>query len=117
MREQPSGKDLLDIARDVLRDDLISSLPENKRYPALMVANAMAIVMRQMEAGEESETDERKILSDLLGEEGLLEQLNKVLARRIRMGQADGLEVWQVLHRVTVDKVAESNPGYFSLGD
>jgi len=112
MREQPSGKDLLDIARDVLREDLIPALPENKRYPALMIANAMAIVMRQMETGEQGETDEQKLVGDLLGEDGSLEHLNKSLATRIRNGQADDVRVWQALQSVAVGKVAESNPRY-----
>ena len=115
MREQPSGKDLLDIARDVLREDLIPALPENKRYPALMIANAMAIVMRQIEAGEEGSIEEQKTLGNLLNEEGSLEHLNTTLARRIRNGQADGAEIWQALHDVAVGKVGESNPRYFNV--
>jgi len=112
MREQPSGKDLLDIARDVLRDDLIPALPENKRYPALMIANAMAIVMRQIETGEEGGIEEQKTLGDLLGEDGSLNDLNIILANRIREGHADGVETWQALRGVAVGKVAESNPRY-----
>jgi len=112
MREQPSGKDLLDIAREVLRQDLIPALPDDKRYPALMIANALAIVMRQIEAGEEGGIEEQKIFGDLLRDEDTLEHLNKTLARRIRRGDADGVEFWQALHKVAVGKVAESNPRY-----
>jgi len=115
MRDQPSGKDLLDIARDVLRDDLIPALPDDKRYPALMIANAMAIVMRQIEAGEEGSIEEQKILSDLLREDGSLEHLNATLASRIREGRADGVEIWQALRGVAAGKVGESNPRYLNV--
>jgi len=112
MREKPSGADLLDIARDVLRNDLLPALPEENRYQALMIANAMAIVMRQLAAGEAGETNEQTKLETSLGIKGSLEQLNSTLANRIRSGDADGPEIWQALHDVATAKVAESNPKY-----
>ena len=110
MRENPSGADLLDIARDVLRGEILPALPDDKRYQALMIANAMAIVMRQLEAGEDGHSHEQTRLGDLLDADGSLEQLNSTLAGRIRSGDADGAEVWAMLHDIAVGKVAESNP-------
>ncbi len=49
MREQPNGKELLAIARQVLKDAVIPNLPGEQRYNALMIANAMAIASRQFE--------------------------------------------------------------------
>jgi len=112
MRELPSGAGLLDIARDVLREDLLPALPEGKRYQALMVANAMAIVMRQIEAGEGATDVERTALEVLLGFAETPSGLNSEMARRIRGGKADEVDVWQALHEIAVGKVAESNPKY-----
>ncbi len=112
MRENPSGKELLEIARDVLRDEVLPALPDDKRYQALMIANAMAIVMRQLEAGEGGLAGEQGRLENLLGAEDTLEHLNSTLASRIRNGEADGPDIWIALHDVALEKVAESNPKY-----
>lgn len=112
MRNRPSGTELLDIAREVLREKLIPDLGPDQRYDALMVANAMAIVMRQMEAGEQTTADERKALSEHLGREGTLESLNRELALRIRNGHTDGTEIWRTLHMTALARVSESNPKY-----
>jgi hypothetical protein len=97
MRENPSGKDLLDIAREVLREELIPALPADKKYSALMIANAMAIVMRQIEAGQETDVSRLEL---------------KTLAERIRSGGVEGRETWQALRKTALGKVAESNPKY-----
>ncbi len=46
MHEPPSGPELLDAARRTLLDELLPALPAEKHYPALMVANAIAIAAR-----------------------------------------------------------------------
>ena len=117
MRDRPSGAELLDVAREVLRDKITSDLSPESRYDALMVANAMAIVMRQMEAGEQGQKDERQALSRTLGIEGDLETLNTELANRIRFGDAGNPATWKVLHDVAVAKVAESNPRYLTADE
>jgi len=47
----PSQADLLDIAREVLKGDIVDALDGDTKYKALMVANAMAIVSRQIKDG------------------------------------------------------------------
>ena len=44
MRDLPKGANLLLQARKTLLGELLERLPNDKRYDALMVANAMAIV-------------------------------------------------------------------------
>lgn len=44
----PSGADLLGIAREVLKGDIVDALDGDSKYKALMIANAMAIVSRQI---------------------------------------------------------------------
>jgi aminoglycoside phosphotransferase (APT) family kinase protein len=50
VRPAPSLAALLGIARDVVRADLASVLDGDQRYKALMAANALGIVMRQIDA-------------------------------------------------------------------
>lgn len=50
----PSGVDLLGIAREVLKGDIVDALDGDSKYKALMIANAMAIVSRQVEEQQAS---------------------------------------------------------------
>lgn len=52
MRIKPTGTDLLTISRRTLLDELLPLLPESAHYSARMVANAMAIAQRQLDAGD-----------------------------------------------------------------
>ncbi|MDH5750651.1 MAG: DUF6285 domain-containing protein [Rhodospirillales bacterium] len=127
MREHPSGKDLLELARKVLRQDLIEHLPKDKKFEALMVANAMAIAARQFELGDEPETGELASLVDLYGEAGEpgdredlqngLSRLYRHLCREIRNGAYDPgtpqrSQVFTLLMQAAIQKVIESNPKY-----
>lgn len=132
MRYQPTGDQLLDTARTLLRDELIPALPPEKRHVALMIANAMAIATRQLQAGEAPQQREvaelRRMLSAEAGDdtaEGVsartqLAPLNRRLCERIRVGHADSGPfhdaVWQHLRAVVRQEVAESNPKYLAGG-
>lgn len=48
---QPDAHELLDIARSTLLEQLLPALPGELRYPALMIANAMAIAARESRLG------------------------------------------------------------------
>lgn len=129
MRNPPTGAELLETARAVLREELLNSLPSDKRYVALMIANAMSIAARQLENGDEPELHELASLAQLLGVnvQGVpdtskamrdeLVALNRHLSRWIREGRADP---GTVLHDTVRDhlretmrqQVAESNPKY-----
>jgi hypothetical protein len=50
MLEKPDGPDLLATARAVLLQELLPALPPEKGFAARMVANAMAIAARAMQA-------------------------------------------------------------------
>lgn len=64
MREQPGYAGLLAAARNVLLETLLPHLPQSRRYDALMVANAMAIAMRDAAIPP---SDEAEILDRLRG--------------------------------------------------
>jgi hypothetical protein len=50
MLEKPDAADLLATARDVVLTQLLPALPEEHRFAARMVANAMAIASREQAA-------------------------------------------------------------------
>jgi hypothetical protein len=128
MRDRPTGDQLLETARAVLRDDLIQALPSEKRHEALMIANAMTIAIRQLRNGDEHEQQELAALRRILGQCGsdarppgadlaqALTDCNRSLCQWIRDGRVDGGElhtvVWTHLRDVARHRVAESNPKY-----
>ena len=115
MRERPAGGELIDLARHVLRQELLAALPEGRRYQALMVLNALGIAARQIEAGDGPEKRERESLAGILGKAGGLAELNRELARTIRAGRFDpgkpgAAAAWRHLRETTLAAVRESNP-------
>lgn len=117
MRDRPHGAELLRQARSVLLDELLGALPESRRYDVLMVASAMAIAARELEAGEAGREVERTALEALLGPvsedniEGALSGLNRRLAAEIRVGKLDGdPRVHDILDRDAAARLALSNP-------
>ena len=126
MRDQPTGDQLLDTARAILREELIPALPADKRHAALMIANAMAIAARQLRNGDAPERDELANLARLLSlpaadtdtaaaglRESLLER-NRELCRWIRGGRTDAGSLRHAVRKHLLDttrrKVEESNP-------
>ena len=123
MTDRPNGAELLKIAREALTRDLVSELPEGKRYLALMVANAMAIAARELELGDGADWSELTSLRMLFEEPGAdtsedvrdrLEALNQRLCAAIRAGTFGGgaaeARLRDHLRRSAEARVAISNP-------
>ncbi|MDP2227209.1 MAG: DUF6285 domain-containing protein, partial [Moraxellaceae bacterium] len=83
MREQPDGAELLAVARELLRKELLPLLPKDRAYEALMIANAMSIAERQLRAGDAPQHTEQQVLSMLLGEQADLAFLNRRFAQKV----------------------------------
>lgn len=87
---QPDAHELLDIARSTLLEQLLPALPGELRYPALMIANAMAIAARESRLVALAEDQERTRLAALVDEApAALPDLRRQLARAIRLGSHD----------------------------
>ena len=121
MKNRPGAAQLLSIARQAFAEEISPSLPEGQRYTALMIANAMAIARREIEAGDAAARAEYECLSALLGatvqplqggdlSHALVEH-NRQLANEIRAGRYDDdRALFEHLRRTTEDKLAISNP-------
>lgn len=120
MRDRPQGHELLAEAARVFREQLLPALPEEKRYLALMMLNAMGIAERQLAIGEGPLNEECDLLEVVLDAEPQASELqaravelNRELARRVRAGGADDDEALQhVLWAITLQRVRESAPRY-----
>lgn len=128
MRDRPTGEELLETARKVLREELLPALPADKRHAALMIANALSIAARQLKNGDGGERAELAALERLLSEpfalraddgpalRDALGAANRRLSQSIRAGRADAGPLRDEVRRHLADvvraKVAESNPKY-----
>ena len=121
MKNRPHAADLLAIAHEVFSTEILPVTSGHKRYTALMIANAMAIARREIEAGDAAARAEYECLSALLGatvqplqggdlSHALVEH-NRQLANEIRAGRYDDdRALFEHLRRTTEDKLAISNP-------
>ena len=125
MNNAPDGAELLRVAQKVLRERLMPGIGEDRRYEALMVANAMAIASRELQAGESDLRRELRMLTQLYGDTTVGESgsstkekvasLNKRLARDIRSGVLDGAcaqGVRALLKSQVTARLRVSNPKY-----
>ena len=120
MRDQPQGDALLAIAAKTLREQILPALPEDKKYAALMVLNAMSIAERQLAIGEGPLNDECDLLEVVLDHtpqaielQARAAELNREFARRVRSGAFDNDDAGQhVLWAITLQRVRESAPRY-----
>ena len=90
MKAQPAEQDLLAIALETLTTKLIPNLSGEDRYNALMIANALGTVRREISEGGDTELLSGRILGAAYGEDRGRDFTN--LADDIRSGRLDGRE-------------------------
>ena len=90
MRDKTSGGDLLQVAREALLQEVLPSLAGQQRYAALMVANALKMVERELAVNGSMRTADLAV-QELAGhdEAGNGAPLPS-LCRAIRAGRHDG---------------------------
>ena len=112
---------LLEVARDTLREEVAPGLGAEARYHAAMVANAMAIAIRQVELGPSMRTAERRRLGEFYASrETTLAELRTRLCRDLRAGafvDERAGELRTLLQEFVHARLAISNPGYAELVD
>ncbi len=128
MLNAPDAVNLLTIARETLLKTILPGLPEEKLYPVLMIANAMAVAAREAANWEGARDAELADLEAFYGDaeaaagnpDGRLVALNRRLARDARAGRFHGVAETRfraVLERQVRARLRVSNPKYLtSLG-
>jgi hypothetical protein len=89
MRDRPFGAALLDVARRTLLQEIAPGLEGGPRYAALMVANAIGIVGREIEQQSLVERAWREALSRVAEDGADLDVSAAQLVRGIRDGEHD----------------------------
>jgi hypothetical protein len=117
MMDQPSMRELVEAVRFFLETKAMPELKGHTAFHARVAANALGIVARELESGGASAEAETIRLRVLLGRDGSLEDLNRVLCAQIRSGELDisSAALEEHLERTTLDKVAIDQPNYSGL--
>ncbi len=116
MQDEPTPAELTKAVADFLRNDIIPAITGHNAFKLRVAINALELVTRQLTLEEGSDAAEAARLTQLLGMQGSLIELNGALADKIAKGELDlqtpGLakHLWQT----TMDKLAVDQPNYAS---
>jgi Domain of unknown function (DUF6285) len=116
MQDEPTPTELIKAVADFLRSDIASMTSGHTAFKLRVSINALDLVTRQLALEQGGDAAEAVRLSRLLGVQGSLVDLNRMLADRIAKGEVDlqtpGLadHLWQT----TMDKLAVDQPNYGS---
>ncbi|MGY4626026.1 DUF6285 domain-containing protein [Bradyrhizobium sp. USDA 4486] len=116
MQDEPTPIELTKAVADFLRNDITPLISGHHAFKLRVAINILDLVTRQLtqEAGSDAREVER--LRALLGIDGSVIELNRVLADRIAKGEVDlttpGLA--EHLWATTMDKLAVDQPNYAS---
>ena len=116
MQDEPTPTELIKAVADFLRNEIAPAMKGHHAFKLRVGINALDLVTRQLALEEASDAAEAARLSQLLGMQGALGELNRVLAERIAKGELDlqtpGLSehLWQT----TLAKLAVDQPNYAS---
>jgi hypothetical protein len=114
MQDEPTPFELIKAVADFLRNDITPQIGGHSAFKMRVAINALDLVTRQLALESSSDAAEAERLSQLLGRQGSLEELNRVLAGKIGNGEADlqtprlAEHLWQT----TLAKLAVDQPNY-----
>jgi hypothetical protein len=114
MQDEPTPVELTKAVADFLRHDITPMIKGHNAFKLRVAINMLDLVVRQLTLEERSDTAEAARLSQLLGMQASLIDLNRALAGKIADGELDlqtpGLaeHLWQT----TMDKLAVDQPNY-----
>lgn len=128
MQDRPDARELLEAVRIFLEEQVVPALEGTRQFHARVAANVLAIVGREIAAGDDPLRTQWRRLTRLLRlaegpvPEGLaavriaVRNLEERLAERIRNGDADEgpwrSEVLEHLRLTAAERLAVANPKY-----
>jgi hypothetical protein len=116
MQDEPTPIELTKAVADFFRNDIAPVISGHNAFKLRVAINALDLVTRQLTLEQGSDRAEAARLTQLLGMEGSLLELNRALADRIAKGELDlqTPELAEHLWQTTMDKLAVDQPNYAS---
>ena len=116
MQDEPTPSELIRAVADFLRNDITPEISGHGAFKLRVAINALDLVTRQLALESSSDATEAARLTQLLGMQGSLGELNRALADRIASGEADLQTPGLVDHlwATTLAKLAVDQPNYAS---
>ena len=127
MQDRPTAVELLEVVAQFLEREVVPVTTGNRRFQALVAANVMRIVEREIQHEEAHLGEEVSVLAALLerphSANGTVEELRRSaqslsqeLCERIRAGELDSksarARTVEALRRIVTNKLAIANPRY-----
>ena len=114
-QDRPTAAELLAAVADFLREEVMPVLDRSEPrlgFQIRVAVNSLAILEREARLGPDADRREHERLRELLGRDGTLEELNRVLALELRTGQRDERDAALMAHleATIADKIAIANP-------
>jgi hypothetical protein len=116
MQDEPTPTELIKAVADFLRNEIAPVIKGHNAFKLRVGINALDLVTRQLALEPASDAAEAARLTQLLGMQGSLADLNRALSEQVASGELDlhtsGLSehLWQT----TMDKLAVDQPNYAS---
>jgi Domain of unknown function (DUF6285) len=116
MQDEPTPIELTKAVADFLRNEISPVISGHNAFKLRVAINALDLVTRQLTLEQASDAAEIARLTQLLGTQGSLGDLNRALADAIAKGEADlnTPGVAEHLWQTTMDKLAVDQPNYAS---
>ena len=116
MQDEPTPTELTKAVADFLRNDIAPQIGGHNGFKLRVAINALDLVTRQLTSEKGSDAAEAMRLTRLLGMDGSLIELNRVLSDKIANGELDLLTPGLAEHlwQTTMDKLAGDQPNYAS---
>ncbi len=117
MMDQPSATEILTAVREFIEKHAMPELTGRTAFHARVAANAIAIIVRELEQGDRANVEAQLRLEQLLQRKGSLVELNRELCRRLRSNElaVDDSKLSRHLTLTTLAKVAIDQPNYSGL--
>jgi Domain of unknown function (DUF6285) len=114
MQDEPTPTELIAAVADFLRHEITPVIKGHNAFKLRVALNALDLVTRQLALEQGSDAAEAARLTQLLGIQGSLGELNRALADGIAKGEVDLQTpgVAEHLWRTTMDKLAVDQPNY-----
>jgi len=115
MRDLPTSRDLLALARELLIDELLPHLPPERSRDAHLIATAMAIASRELEHRTGWQEEIGRDLAEFYGDVVTLRRLAADLRNgALETSPSREAAARAILWRLTIEKLREGNPQFLA---